>query len=127
MPYADPEKKRQNQRRYYHEKGAAAQMAGVKRRYRSLRAQYAEYKATKHCIKCGESDATCLEFHHVDPATKENVHPANLCRQKGWSFKRLVKYLETTCLCVCSNCHRKIHRQIREMHAAQNSRENPTV
>ena len=54
---------------------------------------------------CGEADDCCLEFHHVDKESKcfsigKIPHTATLEDVK----KELAKTI-----CVCANCHRKIH------------------
>lgn len=66
-----------------------------------------KYKEEHNCIVCGESEACCLDFHHIDPSTKkfnlsqyinENLHP----------YKVILEELNKTCL-LCTNCHRKLH------------------
>jgi hypothetical protein len=44
-----------------------------------------------------------LDFHHIDPDTKEN-HIAHL----GMNFKAMVEEAKK-CIMVCSNCHRELH------------------
>lgn len=58
------------------------------------------------CIVCGESEYCCLELHHI--------------RDKQYNISQAVKKLPTRlflreldkCVCVCSNCHHKIHNGI---------------
>jgi hypothetical protein len=57
------------------------------------------------CSKCGyNKNYAALEFHHVDPSTKEfkwdklRLHPPEIM------IKELAK-----CILVCSNCHKEIH------------------
>lgn len=61
----------------------------------------------KFCIKCGESDRACLDFHHRDPIEKiDNVsHLLADLRSK----ERILKEIEK-CDVLCANCHRKLHR-----------------
>lgn len=82
-------------------------------RRRRIRDQLAAYKADKSCSMCSENEPVCLEFHHIDPRTKDHP-PADLAKNKGWSFERVISHLETTCIILCANCHRKIHKQLRE-------------
>jgi len=58
------------------------------------------------CSKCGYNKClAALEFHHVDPNTKDT------------NFKSLIKTLKDNqieaelkkCILVCSNCHRELH------------------
>ena len=118
MPYQDIEKKREHARRYYAE-NRDKQKANVKRRAQKLRKQFTEWKRTKPCQHCGESDPVCIEFHHIDPQTKD-VEPSQMVNHKGWSFERVVKHLESYCIPLCSNCHKKVHRDLRELHKRMN-------
>ena len=61
------------------------------------------------CIKCGESDPSCLDFHHRDPSTKEG----DLGRVRRFSIKRILAEI-AKCDVLCANCHRKHHRDLRE-------------
>lgn len=55
------------------------------------------------CCICGESEYCCLELHHVG--------------KKLYAISQAVKRLPhrlfikecNKCICVCSNCHKKIH------------------
>lgn len=63
------------------------------------------FKAKEGCKICGEDDPCCIDFHHLDGKSKEAT-VALLCMRK--SPKKIVKEINK-CVCVCSNCHRKIH------------------
>lgn len=63
-----------------------------------------EYKATLHCIVCNEKDSCCLEFHHIDPSKKDFTIGSSMTR----SWESILKEIQK-CMCVCSNCHKKIH------------------
>ena len=54
------------------------------------------------CIRCGEDDTTCIDYHHIDPSTKKYA-VAN-CRTEKSMLVEIKK-----CVCICSNCHRKLH------------------
>lgn len=114
MPRKDKDARNEYQRRYYREKDAEKAKRRVADRKKALRQEFKEWKSTLSCVMCGEDDSECLEFHHVDPATKD-VNPADLLRDRSWSMERMKKTLMETCLCVCANCHRKIHRRIRQL------------
>lgn len=58
------------------------------------------------CCCCGERARECLDFHHVDPATKE--FSISYMKNKFASVDRLKSEM-SKCVVVCSNCHRKIH------------------
>ncbi len=66
-------------------------------------------KLNLSCIKCGEKETCCLDFHHLESNKKEfaisKAPFANI------SIARILKEIKK-CICVCSNCHRKIHAGI---------------
>jgi transcription elongation factor Elf1 len=119
MPIKDPEKRRDYNRRYYQLTDKKRQTLRVKQRKRKLREAFNAWKATKTCLHCGETDSICLEFHHVDPRTKD-AEPSMMIEAKGWSIERIIEYLEQYCLCLCSNCHKKVHRELRKFHKKLN-------
>jgi 5-methylcytosine-specific restriction endonuclease McrA len=60
------------------------------------------------CLVCGEDEATCLDFHHLDATQKDfTISQAFLYYGKDKIEKELSK-----CVVLCSNCHRKIHAKI---------------
>jgi hypothetical protein len=56
------------------------------------------------CSVCGISDLECLEFHHIDPSTKNSK--INGLMDCGW--RELIDELKK-CELLCSNCHKKHH------------------
>lgn len=63
-----------------------------------------DWKAIVGCVTCGERNPVCLDFHHLDPATKkDNVGALGGCGDQ----KRLDEIVK--CVVVCANCHRKAH------------------
>lgn len=58
------------------------------------------------CIICGESSKCCLEFHHI--------------KNKSFNVSQSLSHIPTEllikelkkCVCVCKNCHAKIHNKI---------------
>lgn len=71
-----------------------------------LKALIAEAKA-HGCSRCPESDASCLDFHHIDPETKD----FNICDiyQNGPKDPEIVAAEIAKCEVICGNCHRKHH------------------
>lgn len=63
-------------------------------------------QAKDKCIICGETEYCCLQLHHI--------------KNKQYNISQAVKILPTRlfikelnkCVCVCSNCHHKIHNGI---------------
>ena len=57
------------------------------------------------CIKCGEQNSLCLEFHHHNKLEKiDNI--SNMINTNGW--QTILKELEK-CELLCRNCHRVLH------------------
>lgn len=75
-----------------------------KEKYEILSKTFNEWKNTLTCVKCGEKDPNCLDFHHIDSNLKEY----NMKRAVAAGAKTVVRELEK-CVVVCANCHRKIH------------------
>lgn len=78
-----------------------------------VRFDFQEFKSTLKCAHCGESEPVCLDFHHLDPSTKET----NLSKGiSSLSFKKLMDEIKK-CIVLCANCHRKEHKRLKDMAA----------
>ena len=77
-----------------------------KERKSSLRNKelYIKWKSTLSCSVCGECEPCCLEMHHKNPDEKE----FSVSKLSNKSFKRVIVEAEK-CICLCSNCHKKVH------------------
>jgi hypothetical protein len=64
-----------------------------------------DIKVLSGCIRCGEKHVACLEFHHHDPAQKEE----NIGSRAGHMTIRKIMAEVAKCDILCSNCHRKHH------------------
>lgn len=73
---------------------------------RYLRAWTTVYKRTVGCQQCGTSDPRCLEFHHLDPATK--VEGVGKMINDCYPTDDVIAEVEK-CAVLCANCHRQIH------------------
>ena len=63
------------------------------------------------CSKCGETHPGCLDFHHRIPEEKSFALIASQMGNRSW------KTIETEiakCDVLCSNCHRKLHHDMRQ-------------
>ena len=69
------------------------------------------------CIFCHEMERCCLDAHHVDPSNKTIAISKAL--KDGISITRLESEIKK-CICICSNCHRKIHAGILKAPATLN-------
>jgi hypothetical protein len=76
-------------------------------RWKKRKLEAIEYKGGK-CETCGYNKcANALEFHHLDPSTKD----AEWVKIRLWKWKNIKKELDK-CICLCANCHREIHEVI---------------
>ncbi len=82
----------------------ACHSTNTAQRAKRLRVKALAYKGSK-CERCGyDKCSAALEFHHLDPATKDPSF--NQLRFWGWDRQQLEL---DKCILVCSNCHREIH------------------
>lgn len=60
------------------------------------------------CALCGEKEHCCLSAHHIDPKTKK----FSIGSSKEWiTVEMMIEELKK-CVCLCENCHRKVHAGI---------------
>ena len=62
-------------------------------------------KWRKPCQKCGEQRPYLIQFHHIDPTTKE----FNVSTSAGNKKTEIVEEEVKKCVCLCSNCHDEFH------------------
>jgi hypothetical protein len=82
--------------------------ARVKRRRHENAQKMVELKITLKCYFCDECERCCLDFHHKDSLQKDR-NVSHMVTTHSWA--NVLKEIEK-CICVCSNCHRKIHAAI---------------
>ena len=59
------------------------------------------------CLQCGYSrNHAALDFHHIDPSTKEFALDLRALSNRKWQ-KVLVE--AEKCILLCSNCHAEVH------------------
>ena len=76
----------------------------VKKRWQDRKVKAVEYLGGK-CSKCGYDKCIgALDFHHLDPSTKE----ANWGKIRLWEWSKIETELDK-CVLLCSNCHRETH------------------
>ena len=63
-----------------------------------------EMKETLSCCVCGESESSCLDFHHIDANDKEFDISSKTDVSRNTILEEINK-----CACLCANCHRKHH------------------
>lgn len=65
-----------------------------------------DYKSQLSCTSCGFSHHAALDFHHIDPSTKNKAigdFRGSVCT-KEMILEEIAK-----CAVLCSNCHRIMH------------------
>lgn len=89
-------------------------VATTKRRHK-LKQMAIEYKGAK-CSICGyEKCKAALEFHHIDPSTK-NFGIASQGFTHNWEY---LKIELDKCVLLCANCHREVEQGITKLNCIQ--------
>lgn len=89
----------------YAERSRAANRAMNQKRIAKKMAPVRE-AAGRGCALCGEVEIVCLDFHHLDPATK-SFDVSQSARQKKNEAE--IRAEIQKCVVLCGNCHRKLH------------------
>jgi hypothetical protein len=115
MPLKDPQKRKEYHKEYLRRKYNEDPIYRAKHRARTVKNDkkyrlraievVAEFRKNG-CSLCSEKEACCLSSHHLDPSTKEFMIGDMISRRM--TPAKISKELEK-CICVCENCHRKIH------------------
>lgn len=115
MPYKDVQQRRDYQNAYHHEKSRTDPVYKSKHRARA-RARNAKQVSlidelvtafrSNGCSLCPERSICCLVAHHVDPAQKDFSIAHAKTKRLG---AERVKAELSKCICLCANCHAKLH------------------
>jgi len=107
-PDKDWEELSGNMRWYY--KNRERDIAKKDRRRARLRGWLHDYKARHcQCVRCGEDRPPALDFHHVDPASKER----SVSRMVAFGYaKEKIRAEIDKCEVLCANCHRVEHYEV---------------
>jgi len=77
-----------------------------KRKYKSARKEFLqEVKKINGCALCDEKEVCCMDFHHL--YNKKFLISGNIVLSL-----RVIREELKKCVCLCSNCHRKVHNDI---------------
>ena len=78
----------------------------IKRRHKNIRSTHRmELNELKTpCAKCGESRPYLIQFHHIDPTSKEFT----IGHVPTYSLEHLIREVNK-CVCLCANCHIEFH------------------
>jgi hypothetical protein len=72
--------------------------------YTYIKSYLKTIKNQSGCIRCGEHDPNCLDYHHLDP-TQKLFHLGDV---RGRSLREIDTEV-LKCVVICANCHRKLH------------------
>ena len=86
-------------------------LAKVKNRQEETITWFRQYKATITCMRCGENNPACLQFHHRNRAEKKR-NIAEYATHAG-SIEKLIHEINK-CDVLCANCHSIEHWQEKE-------------
>lgn len=76
-------------------------------RVKNKQAKVSAIKSDLGCKICGEKDARCLDFHHVNSTEKDFTICHAVCTGVRWA--RIEEEIKK-CEVLCANCHRKYHQ-----------------
>lgn len=112
QPYCDTCRQEKAKESYQRNKKNVVQ--AVIRRQKLTRDKYYVYKKTLKCVICPENESVCLVFHHLDPNTKD----FEVSTFRGHTWKKVKEEIDK-CVCLCANCHAKVHAGIINVPVAQ--------
>lgn len=101
------EQKQEYERNWYRTTGKQKRIDANNRWAQKKLEEFREIKKNLKCNRCPENHIACLEFHHINPSTKEG-DLGTLARR--YSTKRLKEEI-AKCEVLCANCHRKEHNK----------------
>ena len=97
-----------NKRRTLTPEQRAEVAAYERKKHRGYAQWFDEFRSKYSCARCGESRVKALVFHHLDPRTKaQDVAVLALSGKTSQATDEAKK-----CVCLCANCHHKLHREI---------------
>lgn len=105
QPFCIDCQKAYNKKRYYEKK--EYHLEKVRRNKQVRHQEYNDWKNTLFCVECAESFGPCLDFHHIDPNTKN----FGIGNSVTVSKKKFLCEIQK-CVILCKNCHAKHHAGI---------------
>jgi hypothetical protein len=101
-----------NAKKKHYEANKADYIAKAKERKKVITEWFEEYRSHLKCEDCPENHPAVIDFHHIDGDEKE----VEISRavHNSWSIEK-IKCEISKCRILCSNCHRKLHWQMRNM------------
>lgn len=93
-------------RKRSYEKHKEKSILAVRDRTNTIKEQFRQWKSTLNCQICSETEEVCLDFHHIDPTTKE----AGVAKLLERGSKLQIIQEINKCVVLCACCHRKVHK-----------------
>ena len=112
MPHSDPQRLKEYQNRYkkeYNKRPEVKAKREEQRKNRALRNKNFIMESIQPCVVCGEDEPVVIDFHHLDDTQKE--YGVSFLVQQSYSLDKIKNEIDK-CVCLCSNCHRKVHAGI---------------
>lgn len=112
MPYKNAELRKRKAAEYsanYYKKNKEKVLASSKASRAVGKIRWDTFKCTLKCIKCGFSHPAALDFHHTNPAEKENL--VSKLASDGCYAAAMEEVQK--CVVLCANCHRIHHYEER--------------
>jgi len=104
MAYKDPADQRANTNNWY-QRNKEKHKKNVAQNKRNYRQNWATFKATLSCVKCGAAHPAIIDFHHViRDGTKQSVNSLASDGRYAAAYEEIKK-----CIPLCANCHRILH------------------
>ena len=100
--FCDECRKKKSKETYY--KHHLTNLNRIKKYKKQNKEWFLNLKESLCCCVCGESENSCLDFHHIDSNEKE--FDISNCSESSKS--KIIKEINK-CACLCANCHRKQH------------------
>ena len=110
MPYKDPIKQKQAQKKHYL-KNKKQYKDNRKKNIEKCKKWFRLYKSKLSCKKCKCNDARCLDFHHLNPEDKKFTITNGV--RYGYAINRIKEEIKK-CIVLCANCHMKEHWQFKK-------------
>jgi hypothetical protein len=110
MPYKDASVRKayhKQRSREHYLKNKETIIAKSKETRAISKAKWSAFKRTLKCTQCGFNHPAALDFHHTNPAEKENLVSklvSNGC------FVAAMEEVQK-CIVLCANCHRVHHAE----------------
>ena len=117
MPYKDPSVRKRKNKEYSRKDylgNYAERRERINARRKALKKEWDVFKCTLKCTKCGFNHPAALDFHHTNPAEKENI--VSKLASDGCYAAAMEEVQK--CIVLCANCHRIHHYE--ETQSAKN-------